>query len=127
MLNSPRATATAEPPTSIAVSASAVPAARATSVLGRPTSAPCEISMSVSHASRPWRHRCAASGPAAEPVAASSSGPMPTANMRVLAVRVPSASVCVAKQFTPATPAISLSREKSGRKAATSSNVGSVT
>src|SRR5206468_6971087 len=69
--NSPRATITAVPPTSISVSERAT----AWRVDGRPTSAPCLISISSPNAIRPWRERWSASGPAAEPVAGSSSMP----------------------------------------------------
>ena len=40
--------------------------------------------MSSPNSIRPWRARCTASGPAAEPVAGSSSTPIPGANIRVL-------------------------------------------
>src|SRR5581483_540516 len=69
--NSPRATATAEPPTSTSSSECAT----AKSVDGRPISPPCLISISSPNAIRPCRARWSASGPAAEPVAGSSSTP----------------------------------------------------
>src|SRR5829696_6240435 len=66
---------------------SASPETRAKSSLGRPISAPCAIRISVSHGMRPWRARCNARGPAAEPVAGSSSIPSAGANMRVFHAR----------------------------------------
>src|SRR5262249_57452804 len=67
-LNSPRATITAEPPTTTRSTAPGVPSATANSFDGRPISTPCVISISSPLAIRPWRTRCTASGPAAEPV-----------------------------------------------------------
>ena len=55
--NSPRATLTAHPPTSTLSMRSRVPLARANSVLDRPISAPCAISISSPGARRPWRTR----------------------------------------------------------------------
>ena len=68
-------------------SRSAVPSTRAKSVEGRPISTPCVISISSPKPIRPWRARCTASGPAAEPVAGSSATPPPGANMRDLPAR----------------------------------------
>ena len=75
ILNSPRATSTAEPPTRTRSIRSAEPSATAKSLEGRPISAPCAISISSPKAIRPCRARWIASGPAAEPVAGSSATP----------------------------------------------------
>ena len=69
--NSPRATMTAEPPTST----SSGERATAYSVDGRPISTPWWISISSPKSIRPCRARWSASGPAAEPVAGSSATP----------------------------------------------------
>src|SRR5207253_9347538 len=53
--NSPRATTTADPPTSTRSTASMVPSTRAKSVACRPISMPCAISISSPNAIRPWR------------------------------------------------------------------------
>src|SRR5207247_436878 len=76
-LNSPRATITAEPPTSTRSTLSAVPSARAKSLDGRATSTPCEISISSPKAIRPWRARRNASRPAPDPAAACFATPTP--------------------------------------------------
>ena len=81
--NSPRATVTAEPPTSTRSIAAGPPSARAKSTLGRPISTPWRISISCPKGIRPWRARWQASGPAAEPVAGSSGTPAPGAKARV--------------------------------------------
>src|SRR5215204_4297703 len=65
----------------------APPETRAKSSLGLPISTPWLIRISVSHGMRPWRARCNARGPAAEPVAGSSSIPSAGANMRVFQAR----------------------------------------
>ena len=66
--NSPRATITAEPPTSTSSGERATRVQRR----GRPISTPCTISISSPKPIRPCRARWSASGPAAEPVAGSS-------------------------------------------------------
>ena len=55
------------------------PSTRANKVDGLPISVPCSILISSPKASRLWRARCSASGPAAEPVAGSSGTPPPGA------------------------------------------------
>ena len=118
--NSPRATTTAWPPTKTRSSSPSRASARAKSVEGRPISTPCEISIHPPHSTRPCRQRWTTSGPAAEPVAGSSGTPFDGANILVFqAVPEP------AKQLTM-TPS-SVSAEKSGRNAATSSREPSVT
>src|SRR5581483_8563256 len=119
--SSPRATRTAEPPTSIRSTASAVPSARANSVDRRPISTPCSISISSPKAMRPCRARWSASGPAAEPVAGSSAMPRPGPNMRSFHRRPEPA-----KQLIPSVP-YSPSSRIGGSSAATSSREPSAT
>ena len=111
--NSPRATVTACPPTSTRSISPSPPSARAYSVDGRPIAAPCEIMISSPQAILPWRARWQASGPAAEPVAASSP---PSQNIRSRPVARPSP----AKQLTPVTPSATTAA-MSGRSAASCS------
>jgi len=66
---------TAEPPTPTISIAPSAPVARAYSLEGRPISAPCDTSICSPQGTTPWRERWQASGPAAEPVAASSPTP----------------------------------------------------
>src|SRR5581483_8439872 len=110
----PRATTTAEPPTS----ARSSEYARARSRDGRPISSPWRISTSVPHWTAPWRPRWTASGPAADPVAGSSATPSVGPNQRLFH-RTPEP----AKQYAP-TRSCSASAAWSGRRAATASSSG---
>src|SRR2546423_3651291 len=80
--NSPRATTTADPPTSTRSTFSAEPSIRAKSFDGRSISTPCVISISSPNGARPWRAAWSASGPPARPVAGSSGTPPPRADNR---------------------------------------------
>src|SRR5204862_2831240 len=120
-LNSPRATTTAEPPTSTRSTASAEPLTRAWRRDGRAISSPCEITTSSPNATRPWRARCSASGPAAEPVAGSSGTPAAGEKFRVFH--------CAADPATQLVPTTGSSdkRPRSGPSPATATGEGRTT